>query len=60
MNCDSQIQMYASWFVGKPIAGHGPVLATVYVVNGTAPDAVTAQTGFDAISPIATVEIITS
>lgn len=37
VECDTIIEIWNSWFVGRAIAGHGACEATVFVVNGTAP-----------------------
>ena len=64
INCDTIIEIWAAWLVGKPIAGHGPCQINAFLVKGTAPafiadtSAVAART--DLISNVSTVNIILS
>lgn len=58
VNCDSMIQVWSSWFVGMPIAGHSATQATVYFVNGTAPDVVDESTSMRAISQPTTIDFM--
>ena len=64
VNCDTIIEIWAEWLVGKPIAGHGPSQINVFLVNGTAP-AVLADTSnlagrADLISGVSTADIVLS
>lgn len=64
VNCDTIIEIWAAWLVGKPIAGHGPSQINAFLVNGTAPAVIMDTAGLaartDLISDIATVDIILS
>ncbi len=64
VNCDTIIEIWAAWLVGKPIAGHWPCQINAFLVNDTAPafvagtSALAART--DLLSNVATVNIILS
>lgn len=64
VNCDTIIEIWAEWLVGKPIAGHGPSQIRAFLVNGTAPalvnDIPNLVNHLDVISDIATVDIVLS
>jgi len=64
VNCNTIIEIWAEWLVGKPIGGHGPAQINVFLVNGTAPDVITKTSDLahrpDLISAVSTVDIILS
>lgn len=64
VNCDTIIEIWAEWFVGKPIAGHGPSQINVFLVKGNAPVVITDTSNLasrsDLISGVSTVDIILS
>lgn len=64
VNCDTIIEIWAEWLVGKPIAGHGSSQINVFLVKGTAPAVITdtsnLATRSDLISGVSTVNIILS
>ena len=64
VNCDTIIEIWAAWLVGKPIAGHGPSQINAFLVNGTAPAVITDTSALsartDLISNVSTVNIILS
>ena len=64
VNCNTIIEIWAEWLVGKPIAGHGPSQINVFLVNSTAPDVLTNTSNLagrsDLISGVSTVDIILS
>jgi len=64
VNCDTIIEIWAEWLVGKPIGGHGPSQINVFLVNGTAPNVIKDTSNLagraDLISSVSTVDIILS
>lgn len=63
-NCNTIIEIWAAWLVGKPIVGHGPSQINAFLVNGTAPAVITDTSALsactDLISNVSTVNIILS
>lgn len=41
INCDTVIEIWAAWLVGKPISGHGHSQINAYLFNDTAPAFIT-------------------
>lgn len=64
VDCNTTIEIWAEWLVGKPIAGHGASRIFAFLVNGTAPavvqDPSNPAKGLDLISRIASVDIVLS
>lgn len=64
VNCDTIIEIWAEWLVGKPIAGHGPCQINVFLVKGVSPAVITDTSNLagrsDLISCVSTVDMILS
>lgn len=64
VDCNTTVEIWAEWLVGKPIAGHGASRIYAFLVNGTAPavvqDPSNPAQGLNLISRIASVDIVLS
>lgn len=64
VDCNTLIEIWAGWLVGKPIVGHGPSKIYAFLVHGTAPAYIADMTDLasrtDLISTIASVDIVVS